>query len=135
MPGANEIDKSKSVLVIDDSSAMRRIMKNSLKQLGFDNIEEAQNTDEAWAKLGEKTFSMILCDCSLPDMSGLDLLRAVRSESALAQIPFVVVTTPNQKQALAEAGNAGATDFVYKPVTAVVLESKIQSILGRQNKG
>jgi two-component system chemotaxis response regulator CheY len=121
-------DPNMKILVVDDMSTMRRIVKNIMKQLGFANVEEAENGQEALAKLRAETFGFIISDWNMPVMTGIDLLRAVRSDDKLKAIPLLMVTAEAQKENLVEAIQAGVSNYIVKPFTAEVLQEKMNKI-------
>ncbi len=122
------MDTSKKILVVDDSSLMRSFAKGSLKQLQLNNVDEAENGEEALLKLKKDMFDLILSDLHMPNMDGLELLRAVRSDSNLKDIPFIMMTLDGKKDALLEAVKEGLNDYLIKPVTAGALGQKIKKL-------
>lgn len=130
MAGLNAVDKKMPILIVDDFSTMRRIVKNCLKQLGFDNVTEADDGQTAWTKLknGETEFKLIISDWNMPNMMGIDLLRAVRADEKFKGVPFLMVTAEGQKDNIIEAAKAGVTNYVIKPFTADILQQKLEAI-------
>ena len=124
------MDTSIKILVVDDFATMRRIMKNILKQLGFVNITEADDGTTALEELTSNRFDLIISDWNMPKMSGLDLLKTVRSTANLSKIPFLMVTAEAQKQNVIEAVQAGVSNYVVKPFTAEAISDKLEKILG-----
>ncbi|MBU0995529.1 MAG: chemotaxis response regulator CheY [Proteobacteria bacterium] len=124
------MDTSIKVLVVDDFATMRRILKNILKQLGFTNITEADDGTSAFEELKKNNFDLIISDWNMPKMTGLELLKRVRSDDALKEIPFLMVTAEAQKQNVIEAVQAGVSNYVVKPFTAEAISEKLQKILG-----
>lgn len=124
------MDTSIKVLVVDDFATMRRILKNILKQLGFTNITEADDGTSALEELKKNNFDLIISDWNMPKMTGLELLKRVRSDDALKEIPFLMVTAEAQKQNVIEAVQAGVSNYVVKPFTAEAISDKLQKILG-----
>lgn len=122
------IDTGIKVLVVDDMSTMRRIVKNVLRQIGFLNIVEAENGQEALTKLKAGGFGLVVSDWNMPVMQGIELLRAVRGDTELKTIPFLMVTAEGQKENLIEAVQAGVSNYVVKPFTAEVLQGKLEKI-------
>jgi two-component system chemotaxis response regulator CheY len=116
------------ILVVDDFSTMRRIVKNCLKQLGFENITEAEDGSVALQKLGANEFKFIISDWNMPNMMGIDLLKAVRGDAKLKAIPFLMVTAEAQKENVIEAAKAGVSNYIIKPFTADVLQTKMEAI-------
>jgi two-component system chemotaxis response regulator CheY len=121
-------DPTMKILVVDDMSTMRRIVKNIMKQLGFVNVEEAENGREALEKLRAESFGFIISDWNMPVMTGIDLLRAIRADDKLKAIPVLMVTAEAQKQNLVEAIQAGVSNYIVKPFTAEVLQEKMNKI-------
>ncbi len=122
------LDIKMKVLVVDDFSTMRRIVKNILKQLGFERIEEAEDGMQAYSKLTGGDFQFVVCDWNMPDMDGINLLRKVRSDPALKDMPFLMVTAEAEKHKVIEAIKAGVSNYVVKPFTAEVLKEKMEKI-------
>ncbi|MBW1614723.1 MAG: chemotaxis response regulator CheY [Deltaproteobacteria bacterium] len=122
------MDLSMKVLIVDDFATMRRILKNILKQIGFSNIAEAENGKTALAELKKEQFDLVLCDWSMPEMSGLELLQKIRSDDELKDTPFVMVTAEAQKDNILEAVKAGVNNYVVKPFTAETIEEKLKKV-------
>jgi two-component system, chemotaxis family, chemotaxis protein CheY len=116
------------ILVVDDMSTMRRIVKNILKQLGFANIEEAENGKDALDKLKAGPFDLVVSDWNMPVMPGIELLRNIRGDAALKHIPVLMVTAEAQKDNLLEAIQAGVSNYVVKPFTAETIKEKLDKI-------
>ena len=121
-------DPNMKILVVDDMSTMRRIVKNILKQLGFNNLEEAENGQEALTKLKADTYGFEVSDWNMPIMMGIDMLRAIRADEKLKKIPVLMVTAEAQKENLMEAVQAGVSNYVVKPFTAETMQEKINKI-------
>ncbi|MFY9269195.1 MAG: chemotaxis response regulator CheY [Candidatus Manganitrophaceae bacterium] len=121
-------DLKMKILVVDDMSTMRRIVKNTLKQLGYVNIEEAEDGNGALAKLRGEPFGFVVSDWNMPNMTGLDLLKAIRQDPALAAIPVLMVTAEAKKENVLEAVQAGVSNYIVKPFTAETLKEKIDKI-------
>lgn len=121
-------DPNMKILVVDDMSTMRRIVKNILKQLGFNNLEEAENGQEALTKLKADTYGFVVSDWNMPVMMGIDMLRAIRADESLKKIPVLMVTAETQKENLMEAVQAGVSNYVVKPFTAETMQDKINKI-------
>jgi two-component system chemotaxis response regulator CheY len=122
------------ILVVDDFSTMRRIVKNVLKQLGFENIEEAEDGAQAYMKLKTGGFEFVVSDWNMPNMDGLDLLKKVRSDPELSKLPILMVTAETEKEKVVEAIKAGVSSYIVKPFTAEVLKDKMERILEKQGK-
>ena len=123
------LDTSMKVLVVDDMSTMRRIVKNVLKQIGYSDIEEAENGQEALTKLKAGGFGLVVSDWNMPVMPGIELLRSVRAD-ARSQIACLslMVTAEAQKENIIEAVQAGVSNYVVKPFTADALQEKLNKI-------
>jgi two-component system chemotaxis response regulator CheY len=121
-------DWNMKILVVDDMLTMRRIVKNIMKQLGFPNVEEAENGQDALDKLRAESFGFIISDWNMPVMTGIELLRAVRADDKLKTIPLLMVTAEAQKENLIEAIQAGVSNYIVKPFTAEVLQEKMNKI-------
>ncbi|MDH3502948.1 MAG: chemotaxis response regulator CheY [Nitrospirota bacterium] len=122
------IDTGMKVLVVDDMSTMRRIVKNVLRQIGFSDIMEAENGQDALTKLKAGGFGLVVSDWNMPVMQGIELLRAVRADAELKTLPFLMVTGEAQKENLIVAVQAGVSNYVVKPFTAEVLQGKLEKI-------
>lgn len=123
------IDTSLKVLVVDDMSTMRRIVKNVLKQIGFSDLTEAENGQDALTKLKGGGFGLVVSDWNMPVMLGIDLLRAIRADPELKNLPFLMVTAEAQNENIIEAVQAGVSNYVVKPFTAEALQGKLEKIL------
>jgi two-component system, chemotaxis family, chemotaxis protein CheY len=124
------VDKSTPILIVDDYPTMLRIIRNLLRQLGFEHVEEASDGTAALKKLKERDFGLVISDWNMEPMSGLELLRAVRSEPGLEHLPFVMVTAENRPERIAMASEAGASGLVVKPFDANVLSERIALAMG-----
>jgi two-component system chemotaxis response regulator CheY len=127
------LDKNMKILVVDDFSTMRRIVKNLLGDLGFKNIEEADDGNTALPKLQSGNFDFLVTDWNMPGMTGIDLLKAVRADPNLASLPVLMVTAESKREQIIEAAQAGVNGYVVKPFTAGTLEEKITKIFERVN--
>jgi len=116
------------VLVVDDFPTMRRIVKNLLKQLGFENIDEAENGEDALRKLRNAEYGLVVSDWNMPVMEGIELLKNVRNDPALKDIPFLMVTAEAEKEKVIEAIKAGVDNYIVKPFTGEVLKEKLEKI-------
>jgi two-component system chemotaxis response regulator CheY len=119
-----------NVLIVDDYKTMLRIIRNLLKQLGFDNVDEASDGATALQRLREKDFGLVISDWNMEPMTGLQLLKEVRSDAKLAHIPFVMVTAESKTENVIAAKEAGVTNYIVKPFNAETLKKKIESVLG-----
>jgi len=125
------LDKDIKVLVVDDFSTMRRIVKNILRQLGFNNIVEADDGTTGLGVLQKEKIDLIISDWNMPKMTGLDLLKAVKSDDALKDIPFLMVTAEAQQENIIEAVKAGVSNYIVKPFTAETLGKKIEQVFNK----
>lgn len=121
-------DPNMKVLIVDDMSTMRRIVKNILKQLGFSNMEEAENGQEGLQKLRADKYGFVVSDWNMPVMTGIDMLRAIRADEKLKHIPVLMVTAEAQKENLVEAIQAGVSNYIVKPFTAETMQEKLNKI-------
>jgi two-component system chemotaxis response regulator CheY len=121
-------DLKMKVLVVDDFSTMRRIIKNTLRQLGFENVVEADDGESAVRKLESERIDFIISDWNMPKMSGLELLKWVRSHEEFKDLPFLMVTAEAQKENVLEAVKAKVSNYIVKPFTADTLGEKIEKI-------
>jgi two-component system, chemotaxis family, chemotaxis protein CheY len=122
------IDTSIKVLVVDDFATMRRIVKGVLRQLGFSNIIEAEDGNAAMGELKKEKIGLIVSDWNMPNMSGLDLLKAVRGDTDLKSIPFLMVTAEGQKENVIEAVKAGVSNYIVKPFTPETFGEKLKKV-------
>ena len=122
------MDLNMKVLIVDDFSTMRKILRNVLKQMGFTNMIEADNGKTALKVLKKESFDLILCDWNMPEMSGLELLKKVRSDDDLKSIPFIMATAEAQQDNILEAVKAGVTNYIVKPFTAETVKEKLTKI-------
>ncbi|MCL0035238.1 response regulator [Thermodesulfovibrionales bacterium] len=116
------------VLVVDDFPTMRRIIKNLLKQIGFEHIEEAENGTQALNKLKNDSFGLVVSDWNMPEMNGITFLRNTRQSEDFKGIPFLMVTAEAEKEKVIEAIKAGVDSYVVKPFTSEILKEKIEKI-------
>ncbi|HLJ76839.1 MAG TPA: chemotaxis response regulator CheY [Acidobacteriaceae bacterium] len=117
-------------LVVDDFSTMRRIIKNLLHDLGYPNVSEADDGKTALPMLQQGGFDFLISDWNMPGMSGLDLIKAVRSDAKLAKMPVLMLTAEAKREQIIEAAQAGVNGYVIKPFTAETLKEKLDKILG-----
>lgn len=118
------------LLVVDDSSTMRRIIKNSLKAIGYDDVVDAENGQGALARLESEKVDLVITDWNMPVMNGLELVIAMRASPTLKQMPILMVTTVAEKEEILKAMQAGVSNYVVKPFDAATLKKKIDQILG-----
>ena len=121
-------DLSMKVLVVDDMVTMRRIVKNVLKQLGFSNIDEAENGQDGLQKLKAGKYDFVVSDWNMPVMTRIDMLRAIRADEQLKAIPVLMVTAEAQQKNLVEAVQAGVSNYIVKPFTAETMQEKLAKI-------
>jgi two-component system chemotaxis response regulator CheY len=126
-------DKNMKFLVVDDFSTMRRIVRNLLKELGFVNVDEAEDGAIALQKLKAGGFDFVISDWNMPNMDGLTLLQSIRAEEGLKKLPVLMVTAEAKKENIVAAAQAGANGYVVKPFTAATLDEKLNKIF--QNMG
>jgi two-component system, chemotaxis family, chemotaxis protein CheY len=125
-------DKNMRVLVVDDFSTMRRIIKNILRQLGFNNIVEADDGTTAWEVLNKDRIEFVVSDWNMPKMTGIELLRKIRSSEEFADMPFLMVTAEAQQENIIEAVQAKVSNYIVKPFTAETLGQKIDKIFEKR---
>ena len=125
------MDKSMKILVVDDFSTMRRIIKNLLKDLGCSNIQEADDGSTALPMLQQGDFDFVVTDWNMPGMQGIDLLRAIRADDKLKHLPVLMVTAEAKKEQIVAAAQAGVNGYVVKPFTAATLKEKLDKIFER----
>jgi two-component system chemotaxis response regulator CheY len=121
-------DPNMKFLVVDDFATMRRIFRNLLKELGFSNVDEAEDGSIAMQKLRSAKFDFVVTDWNMPNMTGIELLRQIRADAALKHLPVLMVTAEAKKENIIEAAQAGASGYVVKPFTAATLDEKLKKI-------
>lgn len=122
-------DKNLKFLVVDDFSTMRRIVRNLLKELGYTNVDEAEDGAVALQKLkGGGGFQFVITDWNMPNMTGIELLKAIRAEATFNGLPVLMITAEAKKENIIEAAQSGASGYIVKPFTAATLEEKMQKI-------
>lgn len=127
-------DPKMKFLVVDDFSTMRRIVRNLLKELGYTNVDEAEDGVAAMQKLTAGGFDFIVSDWNMPNMTGIELLRAVRANPQLAHLPLLMITAEAKKENIIEAAQAGASGYIVKPFTAATLAEKLAKIFEKMDK-
>jgi two-component system chemotaxis response regulator CheY len=120
--------EGKKVLVVDDSAVMRQIIKKNLKELGFTELSEAEDGAAGLKKAGEESVDLIVSDWNMPNMTGLEFLKAVRADAGIKGTAFIMVTSEADKEKIMEAVQAGVNQYIVKPFNAVQLEEKIKAI-------
>ena len=118
------VDKSLKILVVDDFPTMRRIVRNLLKELGFENVDEAEDGAVALDKLRNGGFQFVVSDWNMPNLDGLSMLQQIRADPSMAKLPVLMVTAEAKKENIVAAAQAGANGYVVKPFTAATLEEK-----------
>ena len=121
-------DPKTKFLVVDDFSTMRRIVRNLLKELGYTNVDEAEDGVQALLKLRNDKYDFVVSDWNMPNMDGLTMLKQIRSDEILSKLPVLMVTAEAKKENIIEAAKAGASGYVVKPFTAATLEEKLSKI-------
>lgn len=129
------MDKNMKILIVDDFATMRGIIKNLLRDLGFNNVAEADDGNTALPALRTGNFDFLITDWNMPNMTGLDLLKAVRGDAKLAKMPVLLVTAEAKRDQIVEAAQAGVNGYVVKPFTANTLKEKIDKIFERIEAG
>lgn len=119
------------ILIVDDFSTMRRIIKNLLRDLGFNNTHEADDGQTAMPMLKSGNYDFLITDWNMPGMTGIDLLRTVRADESLATLPVLMVTAEQKREQIIEAAQAGVNGYIVKPFTATTLKEKIDKIFER----
>jgi two-component system chemotaxis response regulator CheY len=121
-------DLSMPVLIVDDYNTMVRIIRNLLKQLGFEHIDDANDGSQALAKMRERKYGLVISDWNMEPMTGYDLLQEVRSDPSLSGIPFIMVTAESKTENVIAAKKAGVSNYIVKPFNAQTLKSKIDAV-------
>lgn len=121
-------DKNLKFLVVDDFSTMRRIVRNLLKELGYTNVDEAEDGVVALQKLHGGNFQFVVTDWNMPNMTGIELLKAIRADGSLKHLPVLMITAEAKKENIVEAAQNGASGYIVKPFTAATLEEKMGKI-------
>ena len=124
-----DVNKKIKILIVDDFATMRKVIRNLLKQSGYENVIEAEDGVAAMNVLKSTKIDFVISDWNMPNMTGIELLRAVRSDNELSALPFLMVTAESLKGNVVEAVKAGVSNYIVKPFTAEVLGEKIDKIL------
>ncbi len=128
------VDKKMPVLVVDDFPTMRKIIRNLLDQLGFNNISEAEDGSDALRKMRDMSsrglFGLVISDWNMEPMTGLQLLKEVRADNVLKATPFIMITAENKTENVVAAKQAGVNNYIVKPFNAATLKSKIEAVIG-----
>ena len=125
------MDKNLKILIVDDFSTMRRIVKNLLHDLGYTNTQEADDGKTAWPMLQAGGFEFVVTDWNMPGMTGIELLKAIRGDAKLASLPVLMVTAEAQRDQIIEAAKAGVSGYIVKPFTGATLKEKLDKIFER----
>ncbi len=124
------LDKKLPILIVDDYKTMLRIIRNLLRQLEFTNVDEATDGSAALARLREKPYGLVISDWNMQPMTGLELLKAVRADPKLKDIPFIMITAESKTENVIAAKEAGVNNYIVKPFNAETLHKKITMVLG-----
>jgi len=124
------VDMNMPILIVDDYKTMLRIIRNLLKQLGFNNVDEATDGSAALQKLRDKDFNLVISDWNMEPMSGLQLLKEVRADVKLKETPFIMITAESKSENVIAAKEAGVSNYIVKPFNAATLKGKLSSVLG-----
>lgn len=125
------VDLKMPVLIVDDYATMLRIVKNLLKQIGFENVDEATDGGAALQMMKLKKYGLVISDWNMQPVTGIELLRNVRANPELKATPFIMVTAESKTDNVVEAKNAGVSNYIVKPFSSEVLKGKIESVLGK----
>jgi len=125
------MDTNIRILVVDDFSTMRRIVRNLLRELGFQHVDEAEDGAAALAALQKCAFDLVITDWNMPRMMGIDLLKAMRAGPQLAALPVMMVTAEAKKEQIVLAARAGISGYIVKPFTAQTLREKLERVFER----
>jgi len=124
------VDMNMPILIVDDYKTMLRIIRNLLKQLGFNNVDEATDGSAALAKLRAKDYGLIISDWNMEPMTGIQLLREVRADAKMQNMPFIMITAESKTENVIAAKEAGVSNYIVKPFNAATLKAKLTSVIG-----
>ncbi len=124
------VDMKMPILIVDDYKTMLRIIRNLMKQLGFDNVDEAMDGSAALRILREKPYSLVISDWNMEPMSGMQLLQEVRADTKLKAMPFIMITAESKTENVVAAKEAGVSNYIVKPFNAATLKTKLQAVIG-----
>jgi two-component system, chemotaxis family, chemotaxis protein CheY len=124
------VDMNMNIPIVDDYKTMLRIIRNLLKQLGFNNVDEATDGSMALQKLRDKDYGLVISDWNMEPMTGIQLLREVRADSKLKNLPFIMITAESKTENVVAAKEAGVNNYIVKPFNAATLKTKLSSVLG-----
>ncbi len=126
----SSIDKNMPILIVDDYKTMLRIIRNLLKQLGFNNVDEATDGSAALQKMRDRSYGLVISDWNMEPMSGLQRLQEVRADAQLQTVPFIMVTAESKSENVVAAKQAGVTNYIVKPFNAATLKTKLTTAIG-----
>jgi len=129
-PNHMSVDLQMPILIVDDYKTMLRIIRNLLKQLGFDNVDEATDGQQALSRLKAKPYSLVISDWNMEPMTGYDLLKEVRADEQLKKTPFIMITAESKTENVIAAKQAGVNNYIVKPFNAETLKTKMRAVLG-----
>ncbi|WP_259783163.1 response regulator [Aestuariispira ectoiniformans] len=124
------VDKNMPILIVDDYKTMLRIIRNLLKQLGFNNVDEATDGSDALSKLRAKDYGLVISDWNMEPMTGIQLLREVRADEHMRDMPFIMITAESKTENVIAAKEAGVSNYIVKPFNAATLKAKLTSVIG-----
>ena len=124
------VDMNMPILIVDDYKTMLRIIRNLLKQLGFNNVDEATDGAHALTKLRDKDYGLVISDWNMEPMSGLQLLKEVRADAKMKELPFIMVTAESKSENVIAAKQAGVSNYIVKPFNAATLKTKLNAVIG-----
>lgn len=124
------VDMNMNILIVDDYKTMLRIIRNLLKQLGFNNVDEASDGGEALTKLRGKNYGLVISDWNMEPMTGLQLLREVRADEQMKNMPFIMITAESKTENVIAAKEAGVSNYIVKPFNAATLKAKLVTVIG-----
>jgi two-component system chemotaxis response regulator CheY len=125
------VDMNMPVLIVDDYKTMLRIIRNLLKQLGFNNVDEASDGSEALSKIRSKEYGLVISDWNMEPMTGIQLLREVRADEKTQNLPFIMITAESKTENVIAAKEAGVSNYIVKPFNAQTLKQKLTSVIGQ----
>jgi len=126
----SSVDMNMQILIVDDYKTMLRIIRNLLKQLGFNNVDEATDGSAALQKLRDKEYNLVISDWNMEPMSGMQLLTEVRADTKLKELPFIMITAESKTENVIAAKEAGVSNYIVKPFNAATLKTKLSAVLG-----
>jgi two-component system chemotaxis response regulator CheY len=124
------VDMQMNILIVDDYKTMLRIIRNLLKQLGFNNVDEATDGSMALQKLRDKDYGLVISDWNMEPMTGIQLLREVRADAKLKALPFIMITAESKTENVIAAKEAGVNNYIVKPFNAATLKTKLATVIG-----